>query len=113
MDKDAVGELDIQHAILELMKDRRDWSNAELKQTLARTLPWSSDDLKASPKRPNERMWENRVNNALSSSRSSSLYRKGHVKSAGSRGNHEITLCGYRFITDDWSVDELLSEIDR
>jgi Mrr N-terminal domain len=107
----SVGEQQIQHAILDIMKDRRVWSNAELKQKLARALPWTSEDLAASKKRPNERLWENRVNNALSPSRSSSLYAKGHVESGGSRGAHKITGVGYRFITDSWTVDDLLREL--
>lgn len=107
----GVGEIEIQHAILELMKDRRIWSNAELKQRLQKRLPWSEDDLKGSAKRPNERMWENRVNNALSPSRPSSLYAKGHVESAG-RGKHRITDVGLKFITEDWSIEDLERELD-
>lgn len=107
----SVGELDIQHAILELMKDRRIWSNAELRGKLAHILPWSSADLAQAPKRPNERLWENRVNNALSPSRKSSLYGKGQVESGGDHGTHRITDRGYRFITDDWSPDELLNDL--
>lgn len=107
---DDVGELEIQHAILELMKDRRVWSNGELKQRLAKRLAWSEDDLKASAKRPNERMWENRVNNALSPSRRSSLYAKRHVERAG-HGTHRITDLGYKFITEDWSIEDLAREL--
>jgi hypothetical protein len=107
----SVGELDIQHAVLELMKDRQVWSNAELKQRLARQLPWSAEDLASSLERPNERLWENRVNNALSPSRSSSLYGKGHVESGGSRGEHRITDLGYRYITDEFSPDDLLRDL--
>jgi hypothetical protein len=106
-----VSELLIQDAILELMKDRRIWSNAQLKQRLAKALPWSPGDLAASVERPNERMWENRVNNALSPSRGSSLYAKGHVENGGERGTHKITEAGYRFITDDFSLDDLMREL--
>jgi hypothetical protein len=107
----SVGELEIQHAILELMKDRRVWSNAELKQKLAHQLPWSAKEKAASPTRPNEHVWENRVNNALSPSRSSSLYSKGHVEATSMRGTHRITDQGYRFITDNFSIDDLLSTL--
>jgi hypothetical protein len=106
----AVGELEIQHAILGLMKDRKVWSNAELKQRLAKVLPWSETDRRASPKRPNERVWENRINNALSQARGSSLYAKGHVENVG-HGLHQITERGYKFITNDWSVEDLYKEL--
>lgn len=108
-----VGELEIQHAILELMKDRKTWSNAELKQHLSKALPWTEADRKASIKRPNEYMWENRVNNALSPSRPTSLYAQGHVESVG-HGQHRITDRGYKFITEDgFSLDDLVDELDR
>ena len=105
----GVGELEIQHAILELMKDRRVWTNAELKRSLSKKLPWSEDDLRTSTKR-HEPFWENRVNNALSPSRRTSLYGKGHVENIG-HGEHRITDIGYRYITGDWSLDELFADI--
>ncbi len=79
----GIGGLEIQFAILELMKDRRVWSNAELKRTLAGILPLTEHDRNRSNTRENEAVWENRVNNALSWARSSSLYEKGFVESAG------------------------------
>ena len=103
----SVGEIEIQHAILELMRDGKIWSNADLKQRLERALPWDANDLTASPKRPNERRWENRVNNALSQSpkRSASLYAKGHVENVG-HGLHRITAGGSRFIDDEFEIGD-------
>jgi hypothetical protein len=110
-DANSVGELDVQHAILELMKDRKVWTNAELKQRLAHTLPWSEADRKISKKRPNEYLWENRINNALGDARSSSLHSKGLVEGVG-RGAHRITDHGFRYITDDYSIDDVLRDFD-
>jgi hypothetical protein len=102
-----VGEFEIQQAILELMKDRCVWSNADLKHALRNALPWTEDDRKASKTRPNEFVWENRVNNALSPSRKSSLYGKNQVENTG-HGLHKISVSGYSFITDNWSVQDIL-----
>jgi len=101
--KAGVGELEIQFAILELMKDRRVWSNADLKHQLVTALPWTDADRQRSPSRPAEWVWENRVNNALGQSekRSASLYAKGHVENCG-HGLHRITERGFKFIADDW-----------
>lgn len=93
-------ELEIQFAILELMTNGKVWTNADLKSKLRSALPLTAEDKTASPTRPNEEVWENRVNNALSPSRASSLYRKGHVENAG-RGAHRITDAGRRFINED------------
>ena len=109
-DANSVPEIDIQHSILELMKDRRVWTNAELKHKLATTLPWSDADRKRSHQRPNEYLWENRVNNALSGARPASLHSKGLVESAG-HGEHRITEHGYRYITEDYSADDLLRDL--
>ena len=79
-DDQSVGELEIQEEILKLMQDGHDWSNAFLKDKLRHALPWSEADLKASKERPNELFCEQRVNNALSPARHSSLYAKGHVE---------------------------------
>jgi hypothetical protein len=106
---DPTGELEIQFAILELMKDRRAWSNAELKARLGRILPLTPEDRSVGV-RTNEALWENRVNNALSPSRSSSLYAKGHVENCG-HGLHRISENGLKFINDDWSLDDLLRSI--
>jgi len=89
-DVNGTDELNLQHAILQLMRDEKVWSNAELKSRLGKLLPLTEHDRKRSPKRPNEAVWENRVNNALSPSRRSSLYGKGHVENAG-HGLHRIT----------------------
>ena len=104
-------ELTIQQAILELMKDGRVWTNAELKKRLANALPWTPEELTASPKRPNEQVWENRVNNALSQTpgRPRSLYGKGHVQNVG-RGQHRITEAGVRCINnDDFTADDVFT----
>lgn len=101
-------EVAIQEEILRLMGDGRVWTNGELKQRLATALPWTEAELRASPKRPNERVWENRVNNALSKARTSSLYGKGFVDSAGF-GEHRITARGLRFISDEDPTPEELA----
>lgn len=108
MSADGIEELDIQFAILNLMKDRRIWSNADLKGRLAKTLPLSAHDRERAPKRTREARWENRVNNALSPSRGSSLYAKGHVENV-SRGHHRITDLGYAFITGTLTDDLVAS----
>lgn len=110
---DAVGELEIQHEILKLMQDQRVWSNAELKHKLSHALPWSEADRKVSTERPNEFLWENRVNNALSPARHSSLYAKGHVEHGNERGTHRITDKGLKFIREEWSFEELDAEMAR
>lgn len=103
------GELTIQHAMLELMLDGREWSNQDLKSRLKRKLELTPLDLSVGA-RTNEALWENRVNNALSPSRDSSLYSKGHVESCG-HGIHRITEGGRRFITEDFTIEDLLSDI--
>lgn len=110
-DAQSVGELEIQEEILKLMQDQRDWSNAFLKHKLRHALPWSEADLKASKERPNELFWEQRVNNALSPARNSSLYAKGHVEHGRERGTHRITDRGLKFIREEWSFDEIVDEI--
>jgi hypothetical protein len=90
-DDRSIGELEIQEEILKLMQDGREWSNAELKQRMRHALPWSEADLKPSKERPNEVFWEQRVNNALSPARSSSLYAKGYVDHGNDHGTHRIT----------------------
>lgn len=102
-------EIDIQHAILEAMLDGRVWSNAELKARLRKILPLTRDDMKVG-ERPNEELWENRVNNALSPSRSSSLYAKGFVQNEG-HGCHQITERGRKYIQEDFDLDDLLSQV--
>jgi hypothetical protein len=109
-DVNGTDELNIQHAILQLMRDGRTWSNAELKFRLAKLLPLTDDDKKRSPKRPNEAVWENRVNNALSPSRRSSLYGKGHAENAG-HGQHRITAAGLAYINEDFDLDEIFNDL--
>ena len=94
-----VGESMIQPAILQLMKDRRIWSNQELKSKLKRVLPLSEHDRGRAKDRECEAHWENKVNCALSRSRSASLYAKGHVCNVG-RGLHQITDRGFDYITE-------------
>lgn len=95
----VVPEIEIQYAILELMKDRRIWTNEELRKKLRHALPWTEEDLKTSKSRGGWK-WEIRVNNAISPSpkRTASLYAKGYVANAG-RGSHRITDLGYDLIT--------------
>ena len=95
-DKDRkTGELEIQHAILELMLDGNIWSNADLKTQLAITLPLTEAD-RGVGARPAEELWENRVNNALGRARGSSLYAKGFVQNRG-LGLHQITEEGRKY----------------
>lgn len=98
-------ELSIQHAILELMLDGKVWSNAELKARLVKILPLTAAD-RSVGQRPKEAPWENRVNNALSASRASSLYGKGHVASLG-HGLRQISEEGRRFISGDFDLSEI------
>jgi Mrr N-terminal domain len=107
---EGVGELEVQFAILELMKDGKIWSNADLKHRLKSQLVWSEHDKERSPTRENEFRWENRVNNALSPSRKSSLYGSGHAVSAG-HGLHQITENGKRFINDDFDLNDLMASL--
>lgn len=105
----GTGEFEIQFAILELMKDQKVWSNAELKYKLKGSFAWSAEDLR-SPKDRNEYKWENRINNALSPSRKSSLYSKCYVENHA-RGEHKITALGLKFITDGFDDEELSNSI--
>lgn len=102
-------ELDIQHAILEQMRNGRVWSNADLKRSLTKLLQLTDADVKVG-ERKNEELWENRVNNALSPSRASSLYGKGFVENCG-HGLHRITEAGRRYINEDFDLDDLLNAI--
>lgn len=112
-DDQSIGELQIQEEILKLLQDEREWSNAEIKQRLAHALPWSAADRKVSEERPNELFWEQRINNALSPARHSSLYAKGYVEHGNERGTHRITDQGLRFIREEWSFEELDAEMER
>lgn len=80
----------IQFHILKLMQTRSIFSNARLKDLLSQELSLSSADRTRSLTRPNEAKWENLVNNALSPSRSNSLYSQGAVENCG-HGQHRIT----------------------
>jgi hypothetical protein len=53
----GTGEFEIQFAILELIRDQKIWSNADLKYRLKNVFAWSPDDLQVG-KRPNEYKWE-------------------------------------------------------
>ena len=112
-DDRSIGELEIQEEILKLLQDGRDWSNAELKQTLRHALPWSEADLEVSKERPNEYFWEQRVNNALSPARTSPLYAKSHVEHGSDHVTHHITEKGLKFIREEWSFEELDAEMAR
>ena len=80
----------VQYYILKVMQTRSIFSNARLKELLGQELALSKGDTARSMTRPNEAKWENIVNNALSPSRSNSLYRQGAVESCG-HGLHRIT----------------------
>jgi hypothetical protein len=99
------GELEIQHAILELMLDGEEWSNGELKARLASILPLTEAD-RGVGARTAEELWENRVNNALSRARPSSLYAKGFVENCG-HGIHVITPAGSAYIRGQVDIDKL------
>ena len=89
-----VTEADVQAAILKLLDNCEVWTNAELKQALARILPLTTGDRQRSPSRPNEEKWEELVNNALTrTGRSKSLYARGLVSNAGF-GKHRLARCG-------------------
>jgi hypothetical protein len=101
------GELEIQHAILELMLDGQEWSNGQLKARLAHILPLTDAD-RGVGARPAEELWENRVNNALGRARASSLYAKGFVENRG-HGVHVITPKGRAYMLDEVDADEFLA----
>lgn len=96
----GVSEFEIRFAILDLMVNRRVWSNAELKASLARSLPLTAHDRGKSNSRDAEARWEIRVNNALSPSRPNSLHASGWVESTG-HGEHIITNRGYDYANSD------------
>lgn len=100
-------EMEIQHAILELMRDGQVWSNAELKSRLAKILPLTEAD-RIVGARAAEQLWENRVNNALGRARGNSLYAKGFVVNEG-LGRHRLTEEGRRYMEDDLDIDALLA----
>lgn len=104
-----IGEIAIQHAILELMRDGQVWSNADLKDRLGSTLLLTEADRGVGARRAEE-LWENRVNNALARARASSLYSKGFVESCG-HGLHVITEWGHRHVEGDFGEDQLLAQL--
>lgn len=95
-----VSEGQVQLEIVQLMRDGRPWTNAELKHALVAILPLSPADRARANFRPNEEKWEELVNNALSASRGNSLHAKGLICSAG-RGVHVLAEAA---TTDDISV---------
>lgn len=105
----GTGEFEIKFAILELMKDQKIWSNADLRFRLKKSFDWSSEDLEVGA-RKNEYKWEIRVNNALGQGRKSSLYGDGHVINCG-HGMHKISESGLKFINADFDAAELLKII--
>lgn len=88
--EDRVTERQVQEAILQIMSDKRVWSNADLKEALPAILPLSASDRQPSNSRPGEEKWEELVNNALSPARGNSLQSRGLVNSAG-RGLHVLS----------------------
>ncbi|AHE54201.1 AAA domain-containing protein [Sphingomonas sanxanigenens] len=83
-------EPEIQLAILYLMTDGAEWTNGELKRVLDESFPLTTGDRMQAAHRPNERKWEELVNNALSPSRSNSLTSRALVRTV-SRGHHILT----------------------
>ena len=75
--------------ILNVMSDGKPWTNGELKASLRKKLPLSSEDRERANHRPNEEKWEELVNNALSPSRGNSLYGKGLIENVD-RGVHRL-----------------------
>lgn len=109
IDIDGSDEQNVQIAILQLMADRRVWTNSDLKKKIKFKLKLSSHDKERSQSRPMEVNWENRVNNALSPSRTNSLYASGRVKNCG-LGKHQITDTGFKFVNEvDPSLEDLFS----
>tara|TARA_R110001599_G_scaffold261569_1_gene461982 strand:- start:946 stop:1296 length:351 start_codon:yes stop_codon:yes gene_type:complete len=106
--KPDANEQNIQCAILELMRDQKVWTNAELKKALPRKINLTDDDMAVGVR--GEPLWLNRVNNALRQSTASSLYGKGHVENK-SHGEHQITDKGLKFIHDDFSMDDLMDAL--
>ncbi|MFM6830249.1 MAG: winged helix-turn-helix domain-containing protein [Novosphingobium sp.] len=100
MSSKGVGELQIRIAILELLVDRRVWTNFEIKNALRQILQLSDYDNGKSNSREAEARWENRVNNALSPSTPNSLYASGWVESMG-HGQHRITDLGHEYANSD------------
>ena len=105
----GTGEFEIKFAILELMKDQKIWSNADLRFRLKKSFAWSSEDLEVG-ERKNEYKWEIRVNNALAQGRKSSLYGAGHVVNCGD-ALHKISESGLKFINDDFDIDDLMNAL--
>lgn len=100
MNRKGIDERHIGIAILELMVDRRVWSNADLKRSLAFILPLSEHDRERANERECEARWENRVNNALSPSRPNSLSTNGFVEKVG-HGLYRITDLGFDLATSN------------
>ena len=100
MSEKGIREIQIRFGILELMVDRKVWSNADLKKSLASRLPLSESDRKRANERENEARWENQVNNALSPSRPNSLSKNGFVARVG-HGLYCITDSGFDLATSN------------
>lgn len=102
-------EARIQFHILKLMQTKSVFSNARLKELLGLELSLSSTDRTRSSTRPNEAKWENLVNNALSPSRSNSLYSQGAVVNCG-HGRHRITDKGIHILHEQERWNAMLDE---
>ncbi|MGF7147526.1 very-short-patch-repair endonuclease [Sphingomonas zeicaulis] len=83
-------ESEIQLAILYVMTDGAEWTNGELKRVLDESFPLTAGDRMQAAHRPNERKWEELVDNALSPSRGNSLTSRALVRTV-SRGHHVLT----------------------
>ncbi|WP_423068977.1 winged helix-turn-helix domain-containing protein [Devosia sp. CN2-171] len=102
-------EARIQFYILKLMQTKSVFSNARLKEVLSQELELSQADRAGSITRPNEAKWENLVNNALSPSRSNSLYSQGAVENCG-HGLHRITDKGIHILHEQERWNEMFDE---
>jgi len=102
----------IQIQILRVMQTKSIFSNARLKELISRELTLSAADRAGSSTRSNEAKWENLVNNALSPSRSNSLYSQGAVKNCG-HGLHPITAKGLEILHEHERMNSIFDDVFR
>lgn len=100
----------IQIQILTVMRAKSIFSNARLKELISRELTLSAADRVRSSTRSNEAKWENLVNNALSPSRSNSLYSQGAVENCG-HGLHRITAKGLDILHEHERMNSIFDDV--
>ena|GEM_PF-3623141 len=111
VDEDTgIEESVIRFEIMRLMSDKQIWSNQRLKKVLRKDLPLQGVDLRASESRPNELKWENKVNNALSGSRSNSLTARSLVETVA-EGEHKMTKDGQAWFEEKCRTKDSLKKI--